>query len=234
MGSACASQSSLLQISLGLTLRGGLLLIWLSKSHPPGSACAFRERRDKATLQLGSFVVSFGLLVILFTDELGHISHWRAIMAGSLAGMVATIVTYPTDVIKTRLIVQNRLEPSYEGILHAFYKIYHQEGLLALYRGVSPAILGAVPFSAGSFFVYINLDKIWQEPIVHFTPLQNFINGCVAAGVAQTLSFPFETVKRKMQVQSIHITSNLLYVLVAGAWDKTNQMITNATLVLLP
>ncbi|KFP77599.1 Solute carrier family 25 member 43, partial [Apaloderma vittatum] len=141
-------------------------------------------------------------LVILFTDELGHISHWRAIMAGSLAGMVATIVTYPTDVIKTRLIVQNRLEPSYEGILHAFYKIYHQEGFLALYRGVSPAILGAVPFSAGSFFVYINLDKIWREPIVHFTPLQNFINGCVAAAVAQTLSFPFETVKRKMQAQS--------------------------------
>lgn len=63
-------------------------------------------------------------------------------MAGSLAGMVATIVTYPTDVIKTRLIVQNQLAPSYEGILHAFYKIYHQEGLRALYRGVSPAILG--------------------------------------------------------------------------------------------
>ncbi|XP_075291658.1 solute carrier family 25 member 43 isoform X2 [Opisthocomus hoazin] len=80
-------------------------------------------------------------LVILFTDELGHVSHWRAIMAGSLAGMVATIMTHPTDVIKTRLIVQNRLEPSYEGILHAFYKIYHQEGLLALYRGFSPAIL---------------------------------------------------------------------------------------------
>lgn len=86
----------------------------------------------------------YARLVILFTDELGHISHWRAIMAGSLAGMVATIVTYPTDVIKTRLIVQNRLEPSYEGILHAFCKIYHQEGLLALYRGVSPAILGKI------------------------------------------------------------------------------------------
>lgn len=86
----------------------------------------------------------YSRLVILFTDELGHISHWRAIMAGSLAGMVATIMTYPTDLIKTRLIVQNRLEPSYEGILHAFYKIYHQEGLLALYRGVSPAILGKI------------------------------------------------------------------------------------------
>lgn len=46
----------------------------------------------------------------------------------------------------------------------------------------------------------MNLDKLWQEPPVRFTPLQNLINGCLAAGVAQTLSYPFETVKRKMQV----------------------------------
>lgn len=46
----------------------------------------------------------------------------------------------------------------------------------------------------------MNLDKLWQEPPFRFTPLQNFINGCLAAGVAQTFSYPFETVKRKMQV----------------------------------
>lgn len=63
-------------------------------------------------------------------------------MAGSLAGMVSTIVTYPTDLIKTRLIVQNMLEPSYRGILHAFSTVYQQEGFLALYRGVSLTVLG--------------------------------------------------------------------------------------------
>lgn len=51
--------------------------------------------------------------------------------------------------------------------------------------------------------MYVNLDKLWQERHVRFTSLQNFINGCLAAGVAQTLSFPFETVKRKMQAQSL-------------------------------
>lgn len=59
---------------------------------------------------------------------------------------------------------------------------------------------GAFPFSVGCYAVYMNLDKLWQEPPFRFTPLQNFINGCLAAGVAQTLSYPFETVKRKMQV----------------------------------
>ncbi|XP_069468813.1 solute carrier family 25 member 43 [Ambystoma mexicanum] len=140
--------------------------------------------------------------ILLLMNDVGQISQWKAIAAGGLAGIVATIVTYPTDVIKTRLIVQNRRHPSYRGILHAFCSIYYQEGFLALYRGVSLTVLGAVPFSAGSFVIYINLDKIWKDPSARFTPLQNFITGCLAAGVAQTLSFPFETVKRKMQAQS--------------------------------
>ena len=63
-------------------------------------------------------------------------------MAGSLAGMVSTVVTYPTDLIKTRLTVQNLLEPSYRGIFHAFSTVYQQEGFLALYRGVSLTVLG--------------------------------------------------------------------------------------------
>lgn len=81
---------------------------------------------------------------MLFTDDLGRISQWHSIVAGSLAGMVSTIVTYPTDLIKTRLIVQNMLEPSYRGLLQAFSTIYQQEGFLALYRGVSLTVLGKV------------------------------------------------------------------------------------------
>ncbi|XP_061454245.1 solute carrier family 25 member 43 isoform X2 [Rhineura floridana] len=147
-------------------------------------------------------LASYRRFVLLFVDDLGHISQWGSIMAGSLAGMVAAVATYPTEVVKTRLIVQNWLEPSYKGILHALYMIYHQEGIAALYRGVSLSVLGAIPFSIGSFLVYTNLHKIWAEPSLRFTPVQSFINGCLAASVAQTLSFPFETVKRKMQAQS--------------------------------
>ncbi|XP_007891311.2 solute carrier family 25 member 43 isoform X2 [Callorhinchus milii] len=126
----------------------------------------------------------------------------NAIVAGSLAGIVAAILTYPTEVIETRLIIQDSTDPTYRGITHTFHTIYSKEGFSALYRGASLTILGAIPFSAGSFLVYINLDNLWRKPSVKFTALQNFANGCLAAGVAQTLSFPFETVKRKMQAQS--------------------------------
>ncbi|XP_028629006.1 solute carrier family 25 member 43 isoform X1 [Grammomys surdaster] len=150
-------------------------------------------------------LAAYRKFVVLFMDDLGHISQWSSIVAGSLAGMVSTIVTYPTDLIKTRLIVQNMLEPSYRGLIHALSTVYQQEGFLALYRGVSLTVLGAVPFSAGSLLVYMNLEKIWNGPRDRFSHLQNFANVCVAAAVSQTLSFPFDTVKRKMQAQSPYL-----------------------------
>lgn len=48
-------------------------------------------------------------------------------MSGSLAGMVFTIVVYPTDFIKTRSIVQNMLEPSYRGSSTPFLLFINQK-----------------------------------------------------------------------------------------------------------
>ena len=64
-----------------------------------------------------------------------------------------------------------------------------------------PRFAGALPFSAGSLLVYMNLERIWNGPRDRFSLLQNFANVCLAAAVTQTLSFPFDTVKRNMQVR---------------------------------
>uniref|UniRef100_G3TZ73 Solute carrier family 25 member 43 n=1 Tax=Loxodonta africana TaxID=9785 RepID=G3TZ73_LOXAF len=153
-------------------------------------------------------LAAYRKFVILFTDDLGRISQWSSIMAGSLAGMVSTIVTYPTDLIKTRLIVQNMLEPSYKGILHALATIYQQEGFLALYRGVSLTVLGKMKLLTLSkkkslVCVYVPLLGLYihSNNNVLSTKFWVFcVCGSDAAAVTQTLSFPFDTVKRKMQV----------------------------------
>ncbi|XP_076005191.1 solute carrier family 25 member 43 isoform X1 [Genypterus blacodes] len=150
-------------------------------------------------------LATYKKIVHLHMDELGFISQWRAMLAGGLAGVAAALATYPLEVAETRLIVQNCRDPTYVGVLHTLSKIYRNDGLLALYRGFSLTVLGAFPFSFGCYAVYSNLDKLWQEPPFRFTSLQNFINGCLAVGVAQTLSYPFETVKRKMQAQSARL-----------------------------
>ncbi|KAM5195901.1 LOW QUALITY PROTEIN: solute carrier family 25 member 43 [Hipposideros larvatus] len=160
------------------------------------------------------FYSHMGQFVILFMDDLGHISQWSAIMAGSLTGMVSTIVMYLTDLIKTHLIVQNMLEPSSRGILHAFSTIYQHERFLALFPGVCLAVLAASSWPCGSLLVYMNLEKIWNGPD-RFSLLQNFANVCLAAAVTQTFSFPFDTVKRKMQAHSPYLPTGDVHFLVA-------------------
>jgi len=92
-----------------------------------------------------------------------------------------------------------------QNIIHLHIKSCLQSKHLTY--GTFHLSIGAFPFSIGCYAVYMNLDTLWQEPPFRFTPLQNFINGCLAAGVAQTLSYPFETVKRKMQVNYHQNTS---------------------------
>ncbi|KTF94450.1 hypothetical protein cypCar_00024911 [Cyprinus carpio] len=134
-------------------------------------------------------------IVHLHIDEQGDISQWRAIVAGGLAGISAALATYPLEVVETRLIAQNCQEPTYRGLLHSLSIIYRNEGLQALYRGFSLTVLGAVPFS-------VNLDKLVAGASCSFNIFAE-LHQCLAAGVAQTLSFPFETVKKKMQAQSL-------------------------------
>ncbi|XP_043830783.1 solute carrier family 25 member 43 isoform X3 [Dromiciops gliroides] len=216
----CAGLAGALSLSLTAPLELATVLAQVGPGpgHPQGPWAASRsvwraegaralwKGNGVACLRLFPYSVlqlaAYRKFILLFMDERGYVSQWSAIVAGSLAGMAATIVTYPTDVIKTRLIMQNLLKPSYTGISQAFCTIYHQEGFLALYRGVSLTVIGAVPFSVGSFLVYVNLNRIWNRPQDRFSPLQNFANSCLAAGVAQTISYPFDTVKRKMQAQS--------------------------------
>ena len=78
------------------------------------------------------------------TDEKGRITPLNALVAGSVGGVTATVMTYPFDMIKTRLTTQH-VAPSkrvYKGLWHAFPTIVKEEGSLALYKGISATLLG--------------------------------------------------------------------------------------------
>ena len=144
---------------------------------------------------------------LYLSDSQGRLSSLNALIAGSIAGLSATTITYPFDMIKTRLTTQH-VDPSkrvYRDIRHAFRVIYQEEGVLAYYRGMSATVLGKiklvkilcnldiivimflgiVPFSGATFMAYEFLDKAWGKAKWEMTPLENFINGCVAAAFAQ-------------------------------------------------
>jgi hypothetical protein len=63
-------------------------------------------------------------------------------VAGAFAGITEHVVTYPLDVLKTRMqfFGGNKL---YNTISQSFSRIYTTEGLASLWRGVNSVILGS-------------------------------------------------------------------------------------------
>ncbi|XP_024974264.1 mitochondrial substrate carrier family protein B-like isoform X3 [Cynara cardunculus var. scolymus] len=81
--------------------------------------------------------------------------------AGGLAGVTAASVTYPLDLIRTRLSAQTNVN-YYRGIWHALHTISREEGIFGLYKGLGACLLGVGPNLAISFSVYHTARSYWQ------------------------------------------------------------------------
>merc|ERR1711872_925374 len=87
-----------------------------------------------------------------------------------------------------------------------YCNIYKEEGFLALYRGLTPTLLGVIPYAGTSFFTYETL-KGWavqrkggdsSHPMLP-SPLERLAAGAVAGLLGQTASYPLDIVRRRMQ-----------------------------------
>jgi len=78
---------------------------------------------------------------------------------GALATGSATVLSYPLDVIRTRLVAQGS-QKAYTSIMDAMRKMHHAEGPRALYKGLVPTIFQAVPNGGAQFALYGALSNM--------------------------------------------------------------------------
>jgi len=79
--------------------------------------------------------------------------------AGAGAGLVASIITCPLDVVKTRLQAQHvSKNAGYEGFGLTVTRIWGQSGLRGFYRGLGPTVGGYLP-TWGIYFTVYDLVK---------------------------------------------------------------------------
>lgn len=99
---------------------------------------------------------------ILAEKEVKLLDHvkYEHLVAGAAAGMTATLILHPLDVVKLRFAVHDDYHktPKYSSIANAFGTIYKHEGFRGLYRGVTPNICGAGS-SWGLYFLFYNAIK---------------------------------------------------------------------------
>jgi len=125
--------------------------------------------------------------------------------AGGLAGLASVVATYPLDLVRTRLSVQTTEFMKYDGIFHAFRMIFKQEGVWALYKGMAPTLMGVAPYVGLNFMIYESVKAFVKKSIQpEPSTVQLLCCGGLSGAIAQTLTYPFDVMRRKMQMQGFN------------------------------
>ncbi|KAI8085800.1 mitochondrial carrier domain-containing protein [Gilbertella persicaria] len=127
-------------------------------------------------------------------------------IAGAGAGIVSSIVTCPLDVAKTRLQNQSIALPGeklYKGTVGTLTRIWQEEGIRGLYRGLGPTILGYLPTWAIYFTAYDYCKNHWSGKLGHDKEWLLHISSAMSAGAASTmLTNPLWVIKTRLMTQN--------------------------------
>ncbi|KAI0706974.1 mitochondrial carrier domain-containing protein [Earliella scabrosa] len=153
----------------------------------------------------------------------------RRFIAGAASGVLSVFLTYPLDLIRVRMAYSTRhtSDPTHRPSFLSAVRTIYTEGLssssstapgstshqlfarfpiLKFYRGFTVSVAGMIPYAGTSFLVWGFLHSKVLPPKSSSSaprqrkPLLDLGFGAVAGLLAQTVSYPFEVVRRRMQV----------------------------------
>ncbi|CAE7357953.1 SFC1, partial [Symbiodinium sp. KB8] len=137
---------------------------------------------------------------------------WVKMVAGMAGGVAEACALQPLDTAKTRLQLDST--GKYRGLLHCTRTIAAEEGVLALYKGLSPFVMHLTTKYAMRFgvFGYIKNAMGGSSGTERQQAARNFTAGLVA-GVTEAILIvtPFEVIKTRLQKQKGLVASELKY-----------------------
>lgn len=151
---------------------------------------------------------SFELYKGFMADSQGHVTFGQTFLAGLGAGVTeAVLVVTPMDVVKIRLQAQRHsladpLDiPKYRNVGHAAYLMVREEGLSALWKGVTLTALRQATNQAVNFTAYQEL-KDWllkKQQLDALPSYQHLIAGGLSGALGPISNAPIDTIKTRIQ-----------------------------------
>ncbi|KAG5296571.1 mitochondrial deoxynucleotide carrier [Histoplasma ohiense] len=137
----------------------------------------------------------------------------QVVAAGATAGLVSRFCVAPLDVVKIRLQLQihslsdplshrDIKGPIYKGTISTLKSIFRDEGIPGLWKGNIPAELlyicyGGIQFS--SYRAISSALRTLPHPLPQ--PVESFISGAVAGGIATTSTYPLDLLRTRFAAQ---------------------------------
>jgi solute carrier family 25 (adenine nucleotide translocator) protein 4/5/6/31 len=128
--------------------------------------------------------------------------------SGGLAGAASLFIVYPLDFARTRLgsDVGKGATREFNGLLDCIVKVAKKGGVGALYDGFGISVMGIIVYRGAYFGFYDSangMTKEWTDKMS--TGLKLFTKFCIAQVVVASsgiVSYPFDTVRRRLMMQS--------------------------------
>ena len=172
-------------------------------------------------------------------------------IAGSVSGNMAVLLTYPLEIVRTRMAFHMPSSPSSKyqsnstinknssnnggggrlSISSVCRQVYSESGIRGFYRGFGATMLGVVPYAGAAFSTHHMLKDYllnyqWATVSTSNSIINNnnnnrndggerrlkvsihLITGGLAGLCGQTLAYPLDTVRHRMQLQGLapHLT----------------------------
>ena len=165
---------------------------------------------------------------------------WRELLSASTPSLAWSLVGTPFNVITVRL--QTTSKKEYRSAWHCLRTTLSEEGILALWKGFTPALLGSIPYSTCLFgtFAYLRPPKLsslkkdgeiqipLKTMINHYT--QIFTAGFVSGILLTLLQNPIDVWRTRLQVQKKTASSSPSLLPGRGTGGTTSPMVSQGVL----
>jgi solute carrier family 25, member 38 len=129
-----------------------------------------------------------------------------AAMGGSSRAIAVSLLC-PITLVKTRMEASGAAAAAfaYRSVPEALVSIIRSEGVLAMWRGLIPALMTNVPFSTIHYVFYTQFQQMLQQR-VEKGPASNFAAGAGASILATLLTQPFDVMRTRAML-SLEVTA---------------------------
>jgi len=178
--------------------------------------------------QQGSALAFNDYINALFPKYDSKTQFWQSVssklVSGGLAGAVANTICYPFDFARTRLASDVKAgKPQFNGIWDCIATTVRKQGLTGLYTGWSVTVAGAFVYRAGQLGLFKQIQDLnpYANDKGSIGVLASFASVTLARTVIMPFNYPFDTVRRRMMLQSEKPMAERVY---KGSFDCFRQV----------
>jgi len=145
--------------------------------------------------------------------------------SGGAAGATSLCFVYPLDFARTRLgadVGKGAGQREFTGLIDCLKKITKSDGVIGLYRGFNVSVQGIIIYRAAYFGFFDTAKGMLPDPKNTHILISWAIAQCVTT-VSGIISYPFDTVRRRMMMQSGRKGGDIMYKNTLDCWSKIGK-----------